>query len=399
MSFTEMLFNELSEGAGVQHLIDFARDKAFQNPIMVTNAAFRIIGLSRERDFDDLVWNEALQMHGFSSETIRSFRIDKESRRLFQEKKIFLYDTGLGKKIPRILAPLESGENVLGYLIIFSVDRPIDEADFKNAEILSQALKIILNGPTAISDIKLSLPDFTLKKLLNGGKVSADQMLEIKKRDIYTTLSISLPSDLRKRHYISYIEERIVNGSPWIHCFPYRQNLFVLMTYDDFEMLHSFYKRIDPLMEEYDIFAGASNHFANLSNLALYYAQAVSLRTIGFKLNPKERIYRFRDYNIYYLISHIDKEQFEPFISTDFKELRAYDAAHSTELLNTLICYYFESMSINRVSKKMHTHRNTIAYRLSSIRTIFQIDFSDMRRIRNIVLSAEIVKWKNLDME
>ena len=40
---TELLFNTLSEGAGIQNLIDTAREQIFLNPIMVTNSSFRIV--------------------------------------------------------------------------------------------------------------------------------------------------------------------------------------------------------------------------------------------------------------------------------------------------------------------------------------------------------------------
>ena len=87
---TELLFNTLSEGAGIQNLIDTAREQIFLNPIMVTNSSFRIVGLSTDTIFDDIVWNEAVNLHGFSKEVIEQFRHDTESDKLFQEHKVFL---------------------------------------------------------------------------------------------------------------------------------------------------------------------------------------------------------------------------------------------------------------------------------------------------------------------
>ena len=136
---TELLFNTLSEGAGIQNLIDTAREQIFLNPIMVTNSSFRIVGLSTDTIFDDIVWNEAVNLHGFSKEVIEQFRHDTESDKLFQEHKVFLYSSGLGEKIPRILAPLKTENRTLGYLIIFSVNHPLENRDIENAEILAKA--------------------------------------------------------------------------------------------------------------------------------------------------------------------------------------------------------------------------------------------------------------------
>lgn len=396
MNTKDLCFELLADGAGVQTLIDATRKEIFQNPIMVTNEAFRVIGLSFLHDFDDPVWNEARDMHGFSQNIIETFRMDHESRTLFRDRKMFLYHTGLAKQIPRILAPLFIGNTAVGYLIIFEVERPLTESDMKDAEILGKSLKILLNRAATYSDVALDLTDFTLKSLLKGRQTNGDAISELKSSKYYTAMCITLPSDRKGRSYISYLQEQIIGKRENIRCFPYGRSLFVLLPYNDFPRLHHFYERILPILERYGLSMGASNHFTDIRKLQFYYLQAQNIRRIGRMVSPDKRIYRFRDYYIYYLISETSSDQYDSFICTDYQILREYDRVHSSSLTDTLLQYYYHSLNINKVSEVMHTHRNTISYRLHIIREELQVDYTDMMRLRNIVLSSEVEKWKEL---
>lgn len=391
-----MFFDLLAGGAGVQSLIDHARRSVFHNPIMVTNEAFRVIGLSCERDFDDPVWNEARDMHGFSRNIIETFRMDDESRKLFHDRKMFLYQTGLAERIPRILAPLFAGNSMLGYLIIFAAELPITEADMERADILGQALKILLNRSAVYSDETLDLTDFTLKNLLKGAEINEEAISTLTEKHYYTAMSVSLPSDRKGRSYISYLREQLIGQMKDIRCFLYGGSLFLLLYYDDFHELHLFYERTESILKRYYLVLGASNHFTDIRKLQFYYMQAQNIRRIGKIVSPKEQIYRFRDYYIYYLISEISYDQYDSFICTDYQVLRKYDLMHFTNLTETIVSYYFHSLSVNEVSRAMHTHRNTISYRLHMIRDGLEVDYTDMRRLRNIVLSSEIEKWRML---
>lgn len=391
----EILFDALSEGAGIQHLIDIARTEIFDNPVMVTNSSFRIVGLSSDVEFEDAVWNDAVRMHGFSKEIIDRFRRDEESDKLFRERKAFIYSTGLGKDIPRILAPLKSSESISGYLIIFAVKHPLESQDVQNAEILAKALNILMNGPITVSDVNLDLMDYTLKLLLSGMPADSSQIKALEKARYYVTYAVSLPRGRKEKQYIFYLEERIIQKSRKIYCFPYNKNLFVLINYDSPEELNRITRRLEKILEEYNLYAGASNHFEKIVKLQLYFEQAVYIKTFGRKIDPQKRLYRFKDYYIYFFISSIPENMYETLLCTDYQALRDYDYTHSLQLVETLLSYYYNSMNINQVSEELHVHRNTISYRLNLVKDKLQIDYTDIRRLRNIVLSSEIYNWNH----
>ena len=86
--FAVRMFSELARGTSLRQILDIARTEVFDNPIMVTNESFRILALSSDRDLkDDRVWREAEELGGFSEETIEIFRKDRESIKLFEERR------------------------------------------------------------------------------------------------------------------------------------------------------------------------------------------------------------------------------------------------------------------------------------------------------------------------
>lgn len=390
---TELLFNTLSEGAGIQNLIDTAREWIFLNPIMVTNSSFRIVGMSSDTEFDDVVWNEAVNLHGFSKEVIEQFRHDTESDKLFREHKVFLYSSGLGEQIPRILAPLKTENRTLGYLIIFAVNHPLEDRDIENAEILAKALNILMQGPITVADINLDLMDYTLKLLLSDLPVETSQIHSLKKCNFYITFSLSLPEERKEREYLYYLRDQIIQNSSKIHSFPYKESLFVLINYNIEKEVNHFIIRLKKLLKEYKIHAGASNSFEDLTQLKNYFDQAEKVRSFGKKLSPEKEFYAFTDYYVYFFISRIPPNIYRTLLCQDYLTLTEYDHAHSLQLVDTVTAYFYHSMNINKVSNELHVHRNTVAYRLNLVKEKLLIDYTDIKRLRNIVLSQEITKW------
>lgn len=158
----------------------------------------------------------------------------------------------------------------LGYLIIFSVDNELTEEDMENAKVLSKALIIILNSPNALSDSILDLTDFTLKTLVKGEEINTVAILELSQKKYFTVLSASLPTGEKGKSYVLYIREQIVNKNRYIRCFLYGGNLFILIAYDQLEDLYHFYDHITPILTQYQMVAGASNHFTDIDKLKIY---------------------------------------------------------------------------------------------------------------------------------
>lgn len=389
--FVHLLFQTLAEGTNVQNLIDIARTERFTNPIMVTNEAFRTVALSYEEDFDDPVWNDSRRFRGFSEEIIDTFKNDQESGRLFREGKTFLYDTGLGARIPRILAPIGTPAGTSGYLIIFGASHPIRGRDLDDADSLAQALHILMSRNAAEPNLTLGLSDYTLQRLLKEEKPDPELLAGIHTEPYFMAAAALLKKDAKDMHYAAYIEETILHRDPSLHCFSFEGNLFILINYREEEEAEKGLADIRRVLEHYGLPCGVSNSFADIRDLPLYYRQAVQTRATGSRIFPDRLFFRYEDVMPYCLIRRLEDPDI--MLSKQYRQLRNCDEVHSSELTETLHAWFSSGMNRSGTAEKMHTHRNTIAYRLDLIREKLGIDISDMDILMNFELSYKIGRW------
>ena len=389
--FRLLLFSALSAGADLKGLLKIAREAVFDNPIMLTNSSFRTLELSTDVEVpDDVVWREAQSMGAFSPATIEAFRYDLESAKLFVERKAFLYATGLGEKIPRILAPVDHGNQALGYLIIFGVKHAIREEELSQAEILCEALRIILGRPL-LQDAGMSLMDYTLKQLLDGEGEAREAISAAVTRKFFLAVSVSLPDDRKMKQYVPYLQETITGVSAYNHCFVYRGDIFLLENYDTESEHRRSREVICRLLSQYGLAAGVSNRFSDLMKLRICYDQAREARKTGAVLDPGKSIYDYRAFQIPVMLARFSREERLAMITPDYLRLKEYDEEHHTELVRTAAAWYRASMNITQTAAALHIHRNTVTYRLELIREKIGISIDRMDVLQSIVLS-EIVR-------
>ena len=354
--FAVRMFSELARGTSLRQILDIARTEVFDNPIMVTNESFRILALSSDQNLkEDRVWREAEEFGGFSEETIEIFRKDRESIKLFEERRAFLYTTGLAEKLPRILMPVDMGRLTLGYLIIFSLKHEITDRDFLYAEVLEQALNIILYQQPISGEARLDLLDFTLKQLLDGNREMIANMPAFHMKRNFQAVSVTLPKDAKKKQYIPYLQESLTRCSQFNQCFVHGNSLFLLLNYEKEEECSYTEKVLSDLLERFDLVAGYSYPFRDLRQLRLYYQQAM-----------------------------------DTLLSPDYKLLTEYDTEHGLALVETAAGWYRNMLNISATAAALHIHRNTVTYRLDLIRDKLGIAIDDMKVLQSIALSARV---------
>ena len=369
--FAVRMFSELARGTSLRQILDIARTEVFDNPIMVTNESFRILALSTDRDLkDDRVWREAEELGGFSEETIEIFRKDRESTKLFGERRAILYSSGLAEKLPRILMPIDMGRLTLGYLIIFGLKHEITDRDFLYAGVLEQTLNIILYQQPASGETRLDLLNFTLKQLLEGNREMISNMPSFQMKQIFQAVSVTLPKDAKKKQYIPYLQETLTRCSRFNQCFVHGNSLFLLLNYDKKEERRYTENVLSDLLERFDLLAGFSYP--------------------GSKYVPGSHIYRYLDVQVDILIGQLPEEILGTLLSPGYRLLAEYDIEHGLSLVETAAAWYHNMLNISDTAAKLHIHRNTVTYRLDLIRNKLDIDIDDMKVLQSIALSERV---------
>ena len=86
-------------------------------------------------------------------------------------------------------------------------------------------------------------------------------------------------------------------------------------------------------------------------------AQPVALEALLASLGPAERL--------------------RAFCEARLGSVRAYDRAHGAQLVETLDAYFAAGRSLSAAAQRLHTHRNTVLYRLRRIEALAQVKLRD----------------------
>lgn len=74
------------------------------------------------------------------------------------------------------------------------------------------------------------------------------------------------------------------------------------------------------------------------------------------------------------IIPVLNEDHFLHFYNKNLTAIKLYDENHTSNLLETLLCYIESDGDISLTSKKLFQHSNTIRYRINKIKHILQID-------------------------
>lgn len=393
---TKLLFELITNKTPINKAIKIVAKDVFDNPVMVTNSYFHVIDMSTDKDFADSVWDYAKKHHCCSKESILAFKEDEASSVLFSSDEAFLYDTNLGKDIPRILCRIAQSGITYGYLIIFEVNHKLTNKDIEKTNLVAKSLAVIMSNANNLDSLTNSRKEYFFKQLL---KVSLNNRLELENeisqfqwsfKQYFIVFSIKCPQ--YESHYV-YLEKQLNQISDDITAFIYENQILVLCNYNKIDTLDEHIVSIDSTFKEYKPIIGISKEFDKLINLKTYVNQATNARELGSLIDPNLNKYDYINYEYYDLLKHYNKEELHPLIASEYTKLKMYDKENDTDLLNTYITYYLCSLNSTRTSEVLHVHRNTLMYRLKQIEDILRININDIKVLDNIYHSQMIDKY------
>ena len=390
----EILFELLTKDYDLREFIKTIKEKVFDNPIMITNSFFRVIGMSND-NFKDPVWNYAQEYHCCSKESIDRFQEDQASDRLFNDGTPFIYDTNLGYQIPRILSKIQFQKKTYGYLIIFSTKHPFTDNDIENAKEVCAALAVLLKNSTE----PVTLDEYFIEELLKdqpGNRLYLEnefQQFSWRFKRFFRVLNCPIPKNKKDQEYISYIVSAISQVSKDVYSLVFDQCIVVLCNYDKDEVLNDYLDSIQNILKKYHLYYGKSRSFKLLFQLPEYNKQALLAREIGIRLGHKKIEYRFADYIYHFLLIGHEETELSSLICKEYRLLKEYDQKNETEYIKTLINYFLSGFNGNLTSQQLHIHRNSLRHRLERIEDIIQSSVSHVELIDQIYQSKMIDEW------
>ncbi|MGB8454146.1 MAG: PucR family transcriptional regulator [Anaerocolumna sp.] len=130
------------------------------------------------------------------------------------------------------------------------------------------------------------------------------------------------------------------------------------------------------------VHVGISDTVIGYNELRVCYKQAVTASNTA-KIQERQ-ILKYLDTGIYKLIYAVDDANvLKRYVLDTINKISEYDSMHNTDYVLTLKHYLESNGSIQKISNQMNVHRNTINYKMKSIRENFglKLDYSDIARL------------------
>lgn len=143
--------------------------------------------------------------------------------------------------------------------------------------------------------------------------------------------------------------------------------------------------RIDNTLSKYKIEIGVGESHKILQNSLIEGIEALN---IGEKLYDNDRISFYNKIKIFYFM-----EEF--FLQDDNREILTKIKGEGEELFETFLAYFDMNGEKNKVSNKLHIHRNTLNYRLKRIEDITSLKFENYIDLFQFLSSYIGFKLKN----
>ena len=394
----EILFEALTEGADTQKLIRIGHEEIFKNPIMITNAAFKVIAMESRQTFNDPVWTYACTYGCCSNESIDIFGHDKAADRLFHEENAFIYDWNIGKNIPRILARIEFKGHIFGYIIIFAVNQPFRSYDLELANMFCHSLRVVLSAANDHS-LENTFSDQLMLKLLNheyhNDQVLTKELELANWRLLPNMICLCMERSKTKnsRYYVYHLKRTINQISDQIKTILFEDHLVALYQYVRETDIEWMMEQMNDILRKHDIRMGISQSFHCLSEMPLFYSQSLIALTVGNMMKPSDCMYSYNELLPFSLFYQLPIHSVKTMIIPEFYQLKTFDKKHQTSFSDTLYCYFYEGLNLKTTANKLHVHRNTMTYRITKIEEIIKRKVNDMIFLEQYALARNAFLW------
>ena len=373
----------------------------FQNPLILQDANYKVLAMSREPDIGDMdeEWNY-LKTYGYSS--LNSLRYMREEHLETNFTRYGHKTTSFKEDEPYrfggISYNMQFNSIACGRMLVLEKKRKFNNGDFQLLERLAQYLEPILGASGGESR-----QQFNAFYALIFHKTYDEKELELQmkfqnwdRKDTYQLVLLQ-PWELHNQgfpealHVLSAMISRQITEGVVITKRPYILLLVNRAVSEDPEFLNF----LTGLSRNNPIVTAFSLPIAGLDSVSFLFRQAVKTIQLGLMQDTDERIFFFGNYGVNFILecnNDLDKiHACHPMILKLWKDKQE----RGDELYDTLKSYLDYERSLSRTAAHLYSHRNTILYRIHKCEDMLHSDLNDIQERYYIRLSMEIIERQN----
>ena len=237
------------------------------------------------------------------------------------------------------------------------------------------------------------------------------QLHNIKLRKLQYVCIFKIEIEKNNFNYKDDINKKIISNLNEILCIEkytiipmdYVNHLMILVSFDEkedgyksIEHVEAVFDIVKSIYEKAKIFLGFSRVRESNSEIKKSYEEAVKALSMINEDNNKT-IVKYSELGITKLLFQLsDLNDIDKYCYENLGPLIEYDKKHEVNLIGTLKCYFQNNRHLLKTSQDLYIHRNTLIYRLSTIKDLLQKDLDDAMINLELFNSILIYEFLNI---
>lgn len=325
-------------------------------------------------------------------------------------------EIGLGR--PLIVAPVLTGDTLLGFVSIIGSDRPFGTLDFVLSEQGAVAVALEMTKRKAAFEVEQKLRGNLLRSLLSGeleNLHAAPAALGESKFDLHALQGVLLirldrdasatqndasycaPPVLHSQGYA--VVERLVLGQYPKSVLVATEDSLTVLIGSDHRLSDSALRRlgdqiVSALGEQLapvTVSVGIGEICHNPKDLRRSFDEAGKALEVGALLAKRGAVISFAELGIYgVLLRREDLTDVQEIVGRHVSPLVEYDRLHKTELVQTLSAYVRNNYRLDGTARELFVHSKTVKYRLQKIEKLSGSRLHDSEGLLNLQIALRL---------
>lgn len=392
----DTILEKLFHDGSIQEMVDLF-SKGFNNPIFVFNAGFYLIAASCEMTENQEQMEKIIQNGYLTDEEFRLLNNPYMPYDIVKKRDapVRMHHPELG--FDQLVCPIDHRKD-MGHIVLCAINRPLKKSDENMLTMLKKGIYQQMIRQEFIRNNSGFPYEFLLKDLIDG-KIIDDESFEKRMTNVNLRFLKNIwcmvieTSRSPKALDIIHIRNEIEGLMPGTRTLLYNGELIVLFQMEnETDMPDKVKNQIAGICDAGYLYAGMSNCFTDIRQLASYYKQALKAIELGTAERDVPGLYCYEKYYMQHVISSFAPQSAsDAFCSPKLRTLMDYDRKNGTELAYSLYMYLVCERNSIAASNAMFIHRNTLIYRLKKIDALVSIDYENYDERQYLIMSYEMV--------
>ncbi|MCR4436369.1 MAG: helix-turn-helix domain-containing protein [Clostridiales bacterium] len=397
---SEKLLDLLYEGKGLQNII-YKASQILDNPISLDDIGFRQITWGPG---DNIDYQKVARVVDMFNSNYTFFYEHYRNDRAFEKvhkSRVPVYFAEEANLPAFIVSNIYMDDQIIAYISVLEMSKRFSESDYDLIYLLCNIVSHEMQKSNYYYYSRGTPFESVIHDLLNGKKsitLDFDERVKALNKDLKELKSVfivEIPKDELDNTMIVYLRDRFQEMISDSRTVIHNNYIVIIYTFDKDHIINlRKMEALNEFLSKNHLYGGISRSFSNIRDLQDYYLQALMAIELGLRMDAGKTIYSYEDYVHYHIMSLCSRQaDVKAFCHQSLIELISYDRKNNTRYTQFLYTYLKNSKNQLDTASKLNINRGTVAYRLSKVKEIMDVDLDNEELVFHLYLSFKILEY------